>query len=132
MGCYGIGVGRTMAAAIEQNNDEHGIVWPRSIAPFEVVVVPINAKNEEQLRYAEGVYGELKQAGIDVLLDDRPERAGVKFKDCDLIGYPVRIAIGPKALEEGTIEVKVRKSGEMFLYKRETYLDEVRKLLESL
>ncbi len=132
MGCYGIGVGRTMAAAIEQHNDEHGIVWPRSIAPFEVVVVPINAKNEEQLRYAEGVYGELKQAGIDVLLDDRPERAGVKFKDCDLIGYPVRIAIGPKALEEGTIEVKVRKSGEMFLYKRETYLDEVRKLLESL
>ena len=132
MGCYGIGVGRTMAAAIEQNNDEHGIVWPRSIAPFEVVVVPINAKNEEQLRYAQGVYGELKQAGIDVLLDDRPERAGVKFKDCDLIGYPVRIAIGPKALEEGTIEVKVRKSGEMFLYKRETYLDEVRKLLESL
>ena len=132
MGCYGIGVGRTMAAAIEQNNDEHGIDWPRSIAPFEVVVVPINAKNEEQLRYAEGVYGELKQAGIDVLLDDRPERAGVKFKDCDLIGYPVRIAIGPKALEEGTIEVKVRKSGEMFLYKRETYLDEVRKLLESL
>jgi len=132
MGCYGIGVGRTMAAAIEQHNDEHGIVWPRSIAPFEVVVVPINAKNEEQLRYAEDVYGELKQAGIDVLLDDRPERAGVKFKDCDLIGYPVRIAIGPKALEEGTIEVKVRKSGEMFLYKRETYLEEVRKLLESL
>ncbi|MBQ7478009.1 MAG: proline--tRNA ligase [Selenomonadaceae bacterium] len=132
MGCYGIGVGRTMAAAIEQHNDEHGIIWPRSIAPFEVVVVPINAKNEEQLRYAEDVYGEMKQAGIDVLLDDRPERAGVKFKDCDLIGYPVRIAIGPKALEEGMVEVKVRKTGEMFLYKRETCLGEVRKLLESL
>lgn len=132
MGCYGIGVGRTMAAAIEQNNDEHGIIWPRAIAPFELVVVPVNAKNGEQLSYAERVYEELKAAGVDVLLDDRTERAGVKFKDCDLIGYPLRITIGPKALEEDVIEVKVRKTGEVLSFTKESYLREVRELLKKL
>lgn len=132
MGCYGIGVGRTMAAAIEQHNDEHGIIWPRAIAPFEVAVVPVNGKNEEQLRYAEEVYGELRAAGVDALLDDRPERPGVKFKDCDLIGYPLRITIGPKALEEGTVEVKVRKSGEILNVRRETFLGKVQGLLDTL
>ena len=132
MGCYGIGVGRTMAAAIEQNNDEHGIIWPRAIAPFELVVVPVNAKNGEQLSYAERVYEELKTAGVDVLLDDRTERAGVKFKDCDLIGYPLRITIGPKALEENVIEVKVRKTGEVLSFTKESYLREVRELLKKL
>lgn len=132
MGCYGIGVGRTMAAAIEQHNDEHGIIWPKSIAPFEVVVVPVNGKNEEQLRYGEGIYEELRKSGVDVLLDDRPERAGVKFKDCDLIGYPLRVTVGPKALEEGVIEVKVRKTGETFYYGRDQYLEEVLRLLQSL
>lgn len=132
MGCYGIGVGRTMAAAIEQNNDEHGIIWPRAIAPFELVVVPVNAKNGEQLSYAEHVYEELKAAGVDVLLDDRTERAGVKFKDCDLIGYPLRITIGPKALEENVIEVKVRKTGEVLSFTKESYLREVRELLKKL
>ena len=114
MGCYGIGVGRTMAAAIEQNNDEQGIVWPRAIAPYEVVVVAVNAKKADQLEYAEKVYAECQKAGLDTLLDDRKERAGVKFKDCDLIGYPVRVVIGPKAIEEGQIEIKVRKTGEVF------------------
>ena len=132
MGCYGIGVGRTMAAAIEQNNDEHGIIWPRAIAPFEVVVVAVNAKKEEQLQYAEAVYGECRQAGIDTLLDDRKERAGVKFADCDLIGYPVRVVIGPKAVEEGQIEVKVRKTGEVFTFSREEYLAKVQELLQTL
>ncbi len=132
MGCYGIGVGRTMAAAIEQHHDENGIIWPPSIAPFEVVVVPIQAKNPEQLRYAETVYEELKTSGVDALLDDRTERAGVKFKDCDLIGYPVRITIGPKTLEEGDIEVKVRKSGEVFHDTKENYLAHVKELLGSL
>ena len=98
MGCYGIGVGRTMAAAIEQNHDESGIIWPRAIAPYEVVVVAVNAKDNAQLAYAEEVYEGLRAAGIDVLLDDRRERAGVKFNDCDLIGYPVRIAVGPKTI----------------------------------
>lgn len=112
MGCYGIGVGRTMAAAIEQNNDENGIIWPKAIAPYEVVVVPVNAKNAEQLAVAEEIYAGLKQAGVDALLDDRKDRAGVKFKDADLIGYPLRITIGPKAVEEDAIELKIRRNGE--------------------
>ena len=132
MGCYGIGVGRTMAAAIEQNNDEQGIVWPRAIAPFEVVVVAVNAKKEEQLTYAEGIYEECRKAGLDVLLDDRKERAGVKFKDCDLIGYPVRVTIGPKAVEEDVIEVKVRKTGEVYNFTRADYLEKVQALLKDL
>lgn len=132
MGCYGIGVGRTMAAAIEQNNDEQGIIWPRAIAPFEVVVVAVNAKKEDQLAYAEQIYAECRKAGMDTLLDDRRERAGVKFKDCDLIGYPLRVVIGPKAVEEGQIEVKVRKTGEVFTFGREEYLAKVQQLLQTL
>lgn len=132
MGCYGIGVGRTMAAAIEQNHDEHGIIWPRAIAPYEVVVVAVNAKVEEQLAYAEEIYEELRAAGIDVLLDDRRERAGVKFNDCDLIGYPVRIAIGPKTIENGSIEVKIRKSGALVNFARDTYLKGVQDMLVAL
>ena len=132
MGCYGIGVGRTMAAAIEQNHDEHGIIWPRAIAPYEVVVVAVNAKVEEQLAYAEEIYKELRAAGVDVLLDDRRERAGVKFNDCDLIGYPVRIAIGPKTIENGSIEVKVRRTGELVNFARDTYLKGVQDMLATL
>ena len=112
MGCYGIGVGRTMAAAIEQNNDENGIIWPKAIAPFEVVVVPVNGKNAQQMELAEKVYKELKDAGVDALLDDRKDRAGVKFKDEDLIGYPIRITVGPKTVEEDVLELKVRRTGE--------------------
>ena len=132
MGCYGIGVGRTMAAAIEQNHDEHGIIWPRAIAPYEVVVVAVNAKVEEQLAYAEEIYEELRAAGVDVLLDDRRERAGVKFNDCDLIGYPVRIAIGPKTIENGSIEVKVRRTGALVNFARDTYLKGVQDMLAAL
>lgn len=132
MGCYGIGVGRTMAAAIEQNNDEQGIVWPQAIAPYEVVVVAVNAKKADQLEYAEKVYAECQKAGLDTLLDDRKERAGVKFKDCDLIGYPVRVVIGPKAIEEGQIEIKVRKTGEVFTVAYDEYLLKVQELLNNL
>ncbi len=132
MGCYGIGVGRTMAAAIEQNNDKDGVIWPKSIAPFEVVVVPVNAKVPEQLALAESIYEELKKAGVDVLLDDRKERAGVKFKDCDLIGYPLRVTVGPKAVEEGTVELRVRRSGETFVETKENYLAKVQELLAVL
>ena len=132
MGCYGIGVGRTMAAAIEQNHDESGIIWPRAIAPYEVVVVAVNAKDEAQLAYAEEIYEELRTAGVDVLLDDRRERAGVKFNDCDLIGYPVRIAIGPKTIDSGSIEVKVRKTGELVNFARDTYLKGVQDMLATL
>ena len=132
MGCYGIGVSRTMAAAIEQNNDEYGIIWPRAIAPFEVLVVPVNAKVPEQLALAEEIYKEMKQAGTDALLDDRKERAGVKFKDADLIGYPLRITVGPKALAENQIEVKIRKSGETYNFTREEYKEKVLELLKTL
>ena len=132
MGCYGIGVGRTMAAAIEQNSDERGIVWPRAIAPFEIVIVVVNAKKEDQLAYAEDIYAECKEAGMDVLLDDRRERAGVKFNDCDLIGYPVRVTVGPKAVESGMIEIKVRRTGEIFEVPREEYRAKVQELLQTL
>ena len=132
MGCYGIGVGRTMAAAIEQNNDKDGIVWPRAIAPFEVVVAVVNAKKDDQLAYGEEIYKECQAAGIDTLLDDRKERAGVKFKDCDLIGYPLRVTIGPKAVEDDTIEIKVRKTGEVIICQRGEYLAKVQELLKNL
>ncbi len=132
MGCYGIGVGRTMAAAIEQNNDKDGIIWPRAIAPFEVVVVPVNAKVPEQLRAAEEIYDDLKNAGVDVLLDDRKERAGVKFKDCDLIGYPLRITVGPKTVEEGTVELRVRRNGDTTVESKASCLAKAREILASL
>lgn len=112
MGCYGIGVSRTLAAAIEQFHDENGIIWPRAIAPFEVVVVPINAKDEALMEVSTKIYDELKAAGVDVLLDDRKERAGVKFKDADLIGYPLRITVSKNTLESGAVELKTRKTGE--------------------
>ena len=132
MGCYGIGVSRTMAASIEQNNDEHGIIWPRAIAPYEVVIVPVNAKVPEQLGLAEEIYDTLRQAGVDVLLDDRKERAGVKFKDADLIGYPLRITVGPKAIDENQIEVRVRRTGETLNFAKEDYMVKVLELLGSL
>ena len=132
MGCYGIGVGRTMQAAIEQSNDENGIIWARSIAPFEVAIVPVNAKNAEQLTLAEEIYKELLDKGVDVLLDDRPERAGVKFTDCDLIGYPLRITIGPKAIKEATVEIKIRRTNEIIMVERDKYLNAVCDLLKGL
>ncbi len=109
MGCYGIGVTRCLAAAIEQNNDENGIIWPVSIAPYQAMVIPVNSKVEEQSQMAEKIYEELKAQGIEVLLDDRNERAGVKFKDADLIGIPVRIVVGKK-VGEGVVEYKERRA----------------------
>ncbi|MBR0261299.1 MAG: proline--tRNA ligase [Selenomonadaceae bacterium] len=132
MGCYGIGVGRTMAAAIEQNNDKDGIIWTRAIAPFEVVVVPVNAKDDKQLALAEEIYNELQNAGVDVLLDDRKERAGVKFKDCDLIGYPLRVTISPKTLDSGNVEIKIRRSGEFMNFAREDCTEKILELLKTL
>lgn len=132
MGCYGIGVSRTMAAAIEQNNDENGIIWPKAIAPFEVVIVPINAKNEDQLKLAEDIYKELKAKGVDVLLDDRKDRAGVKFKDADLIGYPLRITVGPKSVEEDSIELKIRRNGEMVNVAKAEVAAKAVEMLENL
>jgi len=108
MGCYGIGVTRTMAAAVEQNYDENGIIWPKSIAPYHVVIIPISAKDQEHMQIAENLYNQLAQLGIEVILDDRNERPGVKFKDADLIGFPVRLTVGKKSVTEGLIEYKLR------------------------
>ncbi|MCL1918910.1 MAG: proline--tRNA ligase [Peptococcaceae bacterium] len=115
--CYmatcGIGVSRTMAAAIEQNFDDHGIVWPMAIAPYQCIVVPVNVKDKELYETAERIYHELGQEGVEVVLDDRDERPGVKFKDADLVGYPLRITVGAKALAEGQVELLERGSGQM-------------------
>jgi len=111
MGCYGIGVSRTVAAIVEQHHDEHGIVWPLSVAPFQVHVIAVNSKDETQMEVAEKLYQDLLAQGIEVLFDDRNERAGVKFKDADLIGIPLRITVGKRAGEQ-IVECKVRKSGE--------------------
>jgi prolyl-tRNA synthetase len=112
MGSYGIGPARIAAAAIEQNNDKDGIIWPRSIAPFDVQLIPLNMNDPKTVETAELLYKELKAGGADVLMDDREERAGVKFKDADLIGIPVQIIIGEKNIKEGLVEVKDRKTKE--------------------
>ncbi|AOH54321.1 proline--tRNA ligase [Peribacillus muralis] len=113
MGCYGIGVSRTLAAAAEQFNDEKGLLWPTNLAPYQVHLIPINVKDEAQTALAEDLYSDLKAKGMDVLMDDRQERAGVKFADSDLIGLPVRVTVGKKA-SEGIVEVKIRKTGDVF------------------
>jgi len=132
MGCYGIGVSRTMAAAIEQNNDEYGIIWPVAIAPYHVVIVPVSTKDQSQVSLAEDIYQKLNNGGIEAVLDDRNERPGVKFKDADLIGYPLKITVGPKTISENIIEVKVRRTGEVFHYTVDNYLEEIKALLATL
>jgi prolyl-tRNA synthetase len=119
MGCYGIGVTRIAAAAIEQNHDKDGIVWPVAIAPFEVALVSLQVSDPQVTEVAERLYAELEKAGIEVLLDDREERPGVKFKDADLIGLPYRIAVGKKGVAEGMVELKARRSSEMVKVKIE-------------
>ncbi|KMY44975.1 prolyl-tRNA synthetase [Bacillus sp. FJAT-27916] len=113
MGCYGIGVSRTVSAIAEQFNDDKGLIWPVNIAPYQVHLIPVNMKDEAQKQLGEDLYEQLSRAGYDVLIDDRPERAGVKFADSDLIGLPVRVTVGKKA-SEGIVEVKLRKNGESF------------------
>lgn len=112
MGCYGIGITRTAAAAVEAHNDENGIKWPIAIAPYHVVVVPVSIQSEEQMTIAEDIYKNLLDAGIEAVIDDRDERAGVKFKDADLIGFPYRITVG-KTITDGVVEFKTRQTGIM-------------------
>lgn len=119
MGCYGIGIGRTAAASIEQNHDEKGIIWPMPLAPFQVHLVPVNVKDTATMETADKIYKNLSDAGIDVLMDDRDERAGIKFNDADLIGIPIRITIGSKALKENSVELKMRSAAEASLVKLE-------------
>jgi prolyl-tRNA synthetase len=112
MGCYGIGINRIMASAIELYNDENGIIWPISIAPFEVIVTPVNQDEPDVVRVAEELYRKLTEAGVEVLLDDRDLRGGIKFKDADLIGIPIRVTVGKKSVVEGNVEVKLRAKPE--------------------
>ncbi|MBX5437101.1 MAG: proline--tRNA ligase [Alicyclobacillaceae bacterium] len=112
MGCYGLGTSRVIAAIVEQCHDEHGIVWPMSVAPYRVHIVPVSVRDEQQMQVAKSLYHRLRAAGVDVLLDDRDERPGVKFKDADLIGLPVRITVGNK-VAEGAVEVKLRRTGDV-------------------
>ena len=113
MGCYGIGITRTVAAAIEQNHDDAGIVWPKPLAPADIHIVPVNWNDDTTRKASEDVYAKLRQSGTDVLFDDREERPGVKFKDADLLGIPLRATIGGKSLARGVIELKVRADGAM-------------------
>jgi prolyl-tRNA synthetase len=131
MGCYGIGVTRTVAAVIEQHHDERGIVWPKAVAPFDLHLIAVNMKDSEQKGLSEDLYTLLMKAGYDVLFDDRAERPGVKFTDADLIGLPIRITVGKKA-NEGIVEVKIRKTGELIEVQQDQLISTIADLLANL
>lgn len=130
MGCYGIGVTRTMASIIEQHHDENGIIWPLSVAPYHVSVIPVNIKDEEQMKVAEELYNSLKDLGVEVLMDDRNERAGVKFKDSEIMGIPMRVTVGKK-ISEGAVEFKLRAGGDNEVIKIEDVCNRVKALFEE-
>lgn len=133
MGCYGLGVSRTVAAVIEQHSDDDGIAWPMSVAPFEVLIVALNNLKSDAVREAaEGLYEDLRALGVDTLLDDRADSAGVKFKDADLIGIPVRVTIGDRGLDKGVMEVRLRKSGEKSEIPKLNAAAEVLRIVEKL
>jgi len=129
MGCYGIGVGRTVAACIEQNNDENGIIWPMPLAPYQVMITPVNVNEGQVLQAAEKIYKDLLSRGVEVILDDRDERAGVKFKDADLIGIPLRITVGQKNLAGGKVELKQRKSGKTEIHPLQNIVSAIEKCI---
>lgn len=131
MGCYGIGISRTAAAAVEAHYDEHGIKWPISIAPYHVVIVPVNIQDKLQMEVAEKMYADLKNAGVEVVLDDRDERAGVKFKDADLIGFPYRVTVG-KTITEGLVEYKTRETGEIEKVTPETATEHLIEIVKNI
>ena len=131
MGCYGIGIGRTMAAVIEQNHDEKGIIWPIAVAPYHVVIVPVNDKDEELTAMAEELYQELLRRKVEVVLDDRKERPGVKFNDADLLGFPIRLTMGKRCKETGNVELKLRASEEVREIPFAEVCDEVERIVSS-
>lgn len=130
MGCYGIGVTRTMAAAIEQNNDDNGIIWPMAIAPFQVIICPVGTAPEIK-ETAQKVYDELQNNRVETLLDDRGERPGVMFKDADLIGIPIRITVGKKGLKDGKIEVKLRREKEARFVPKDEVTGYIRDIIQK-
>ncbi|MFH2011316.1 MAG: proline--tRNA ligase [Pseudomonadota bacterium] len=129
MGCYGIGVGRTVAAAIEQNHDENGIIFPTPIAPFQVSILPININQKEVRDTSEAIYLAISEMDCDVLIDDREESPGIKFKDADLIGIPIRLTISNRTLKNDMVEMKLRKTGEVIMVKKEDVVAEVGRYL---
>jgi prolyl-tRNA synthetase len=129
MGCYGIGVGRTVAAAIEQSYDQNGIIFPMPIAPFQVLLLPVNLKIDLLQQTAEQLYQNLVQEGVEVLYDDREETPGVKFKDADLIGIPLRVTLGEKNLKKGLVEIKKRKTGEILLVKIDETISKIKEMI---
>ncbi|MFH1075041.1 MAG: proline--tRNA ligase [Candidatus Firestonebacteria bacterium] len=129
MGCYGIGVTRIIGAAIEQGNDENGIIWPTAIAPYQAVITALNYNDEKVKALADSLYEGFKTAGVEVLLDDRDVSAGFKFKDAELVGIPFRVTVGNKAVNKGLFEIKVRKTKEEFTMKREEVLSEIQALI---
>ncbi len=132
MGCYGIGIGRTAQAAIEQNHDEFGIIWPISIAPFEIEIVSLDTRNEEIRNYCDSLYELFEEEGLDVLYDDRDERAGVKLNDMDLIGIPIRVIVGKKSFEDGKVELSLRRDRKKEQIDKDKVLDRVRELRDKL
>jgi len=131
MGCYGIGVSRIVAAAIEQGHDADGIIWPVPLAPFTVGLVPISMNDEATRETAQRLHDELEAAGLEVLLDDRDERPGVKFKDMDLLGLPLRVVVGPKTLAKGQAEVRRRRTREMSLVDLDRLLPSIKDLIDQ-
>ena len=131
MGCYGIGIGRTVAAAIEQNHDEQGMMLPYALSPFKVALLCLDTKNEEVVAYCDQLYATLQGRGIETLYDDRNERPGVKFKDADLIGMPLRLTVGRKGFARGILEVKERRSGESIEIPVDD-IDQLWKIIEDL
>jgi len=131
MGCYGIGVSRLISAIIEQNHDSEGIIWPKSCSPFHVLIIPLDVKDKEVLNVALSLYKELEQNGIEVLLDDRDERAGVKFKDADLIGISLKIIVSKKTIESDKFEIKRRRDQKVFMVERKYVLKKILDLLKD-
>src|SRR3989344_8840766 len=134
MGCYGIGVNRILAAAIEQHGDDKGIVWPKNISPFQLLVVVLDPKDSKSQEIVETLLNAaaLKQKQVDILVDDRPESAGVKFNDADLIGIPLRVILGPKNLKQNKAELKVRKTSEVLLVDTDKIIPTVLKAIDKL
>jgi len=126
MGCYGIGVSRLISAIIEQNNDVNGIIWPKEITPYQVIILPLDVTNPQILQAAVGFYKELKENSVSALLDDRDERAGVKFKDADLLGIPLQVVIGKESLKNNLLELKFRRTQEKFIEAKENILTRIK------
>ena len=132
MGCYGIGITRIVAAAIEQNNDDRGIIWPQAMAPFAVALIPLGYDKSDLVKTTDSIYEALRARGIDVVMDDRKERPGVKFADCELIGVPLRVTIGERSLADGVVEVQGRSDSEASMVAIDALEREVTALLAAV